>query len=89
MSYAVMMEPGAPDDVAQLPPAIRALVEEACRMLAAAPTRLSRPFRAGGTGQLFERAFPIGDMQHYLVMRFQYGADEQTLHVTHVNWEAD
>jgi len=88
MSYRIMMEPPADDDLARLPSPIAAAIRREILRFAANPGGRSRPTRAPfPPGQVFETEFQFGDMTCYIAVVFQYGQDEQTLHVRRVFFE--
>jgi hypothetical protein len=85
MSYAVEVGPQAIEDLAALPTAVQRAVLQAMRMMAAAPTRLSRPaLPPYPPGMLYRADVPAQGVTCLLDIVFRYGQDEQTLHVERV-----
>lgn len=85
MSYQVILEPAAEDDLRKLPAPVRARVAEELTILAAHPSQTSAPARAPyPPGQLFRSDLRIGNLTVLLDVVFQYGQDEASLHVLRV-----
>ena len=85
MSYAVRMSPRAFEDVAKLPEPVRAVVLEYLPRMASQPSVGSRPSSAPYPPGMLHRAdLPCHGATCLLDVIFQYGADEQTLHIEYV-----
>ena len=81
MSYTVILEPRAIEELAAVPPPLQRRVEEGIIALRMDPTGLSRPIYPPLTvGQLYEFTFIYDDMECWVQSVFQYGSDEQTLY---------
>jgi hypothetical protein len=85
MSFAVVLEPEAEDDLRKLPELVRGRVAEELNVLANQPSRTSTPARAPyPPGQLYRAEFRAGDLTALLDVVFLYGQDEASIHVMRV-----
>lgn len=85
MSYSVEVGPQAIEDLARLPVAVQRAVLEAMRLMAAEPTRRSRPAPPPyPPGMLYREDIPVEGVTCLLDVVFRYAQDEQTLHVDRV-----
>jgi hypothetical protein len=85
MRYSVEVGPEAVEDLARLPVSVQRAILTSLRQLAAAPSRLARPTRPPYTpGMLYRAELPVEGALCLLDVVFQYGQDEQTLHISRV-----
>ena len=80
MSYGVILAPDALEDLAKLPPDIRARVEQDIRRLAQSPTALSRPSHFPYLPcQAYEVEYQGDAVEYFITILFRYAVDEQNL----------
>lgn len=83
--YSVEWETRAAEDLARLPPPVRRHVVDELGRLAQDPALFSRPCGPPyPPGQRFEIDVAHGGVDVLVDVVFRYGADEQTLYVSHV-----
>jgi hypothetical protein len=88
MSYRAIFADRAVADIRAMPPALARYTLAQVVNLVAAPTALSRRshFPLRETTQIFNFDYKIGERYFVVNVLFQFGADEQTLHVTDIPW---
>lgn len=88
MSYAIALTIEARHDLARLPKAVRDFTFRQLQSLAQYPTLLSRssyfPYRT--KSQLFQFDFEQEGRWWEICVLFQYGQDEQTLHILKIGF---
>jgi hypothetical protein len=82
MGYGIILAPEAVEDLAKLPPDIRARVERDLRRLAEDPTALSRPSHFPWVPcQAYEVEYQGDATEYFITILFRYAADEQNLFI--------
>ena len=80
MSFAVEWGTEAEEDLDRLPPLLASIILDQVDLLAANPTRLSRPSHFPyRPSQAFEFSRRFEARTYYITVLFHYGQDEQTI----------
>lgn len=88
MSYEVRLDPRADGQLDRMPEPLRSFALAALARLGQGPGSVSRSSASVTRGQLAEFHFnPDPATSLWVMVTFQYGADEQTLHVENVKVE--
>lgn len=85
MGYSVEFEREALEDLAKLDPVLASrLLDEVERCAVASTTQSRRAGLPYLPYQRFEIELTHDDVKHFFAVLFQYGQDEQTLHVRYI-----
>jgi hypothetical protein len=88
VSYEVRLDPPAKAQLDRLPEPLRSFTDAALGQLGRAPVSARKSSGRVSRGQIAEFRFnPDPDTALWVSITFLYGADEQTLHVTHIKAE--
>ncbi len=82
MSYSVVVEPQAETTLAALPDRVRLAIMRQVHQMAESPSTHAHPTRVPkALGMVFPVRCRFDDMDAFANVHFQYGQDEQTLHI--------
>jgi hypothetical protein len=88
VSYEIILEPAAVEDLSKLPKPVRDYVAIQLHNLAESPFALSRRshFQFPQKCQLYSFDYDFGGQRHFMNVLFQFGQNETKLHIIGISW---